>query len=130
MLKKTLFRNYGKERWLESVHKTGYDGAETLDFPLQQSKLTQNSDQSNAHKTEGIKDMIEAAGAKIIYLPRYSPDFNPIEHLWWELKAFVRKFKPKMRDSVHKLVDIALLLNSATVRRNYFTHCCYCDSST
>jgi putative transposase len=64
---------------------------------LQQSKLTQNSDQSHAHKTEGIKDMIEAAGAKIIYLPRYSSDFNPIEHLWWELKAFVRKFKPKTR---------------------------------
>jgi putative transposase len=39
-------------------------------------------DNFNAQKVQGVKEMIEAAGAKVIYLPRYSPDFNPIEHFW------------------------------------------------
>lgn len=85
-------------------------------------------DNLNAHKVEGVKEMIESSGAKVIYLPRYSPDFNPIEHFWWELKAFIRRFRPKDKESVEKLVEIGIMLNSATVRRNYFTHCCYCDS--
>ncbi|MBD2652054.1 transposase, partial [Synechocystis sp. FACHB-383] len=82
----------------------------------------------NAHKVEGVKEMLEAAGAKVIYLPRYSPDFNPIEHLWWELKAFIRRFRPKDKESVEKLAEIGVMLNSATTRQNYFTHCCYCAS--
>lgn len=83
-------------------------------------------DNLKAHKVQGVQEMIEAAGAKIIYLPRYSPDFNPIEHLWWELKAFVRRFKPKTSDSIQKLLELGVLLNSAQTRQNYFTHCCYC----
>ncbi|WP_228025776.1 transposase, partial [Synechocystis salina] len=85
-------------------------------------------DNLNAHKVEGVKEMLEAAGAKVIYLPRYSPDFNPIEHLWWELKAFIRRFRPKDKKSVEKLAEIGVMLNSATTRQNYFTHCCYCAS--
>ncbi|QUS59439.1 transposase [Synechocystis sp. PCC 7339] len=68
--------------------------------------------------------MIEASGAKVIYLPRYSPDFNPIEHFWWELKAFIRRFRPQDEESVENLAAIGIILNSATIRRNYFTHCC------
>lgn len=83
-------------------------------------------DNLKAHKVQGVREMIEAAGAKIIYLPRYSPDFNPIEHFWWELKAFVRRFKPKTPDSIQKLLELGVLLNSAQTRQNYFTHCCYC----
>lgn len=82
-------------------------------------------DNLQAHKVEGIKEIIEAAGVKIIYLPRYSADFNPIEHLWWELKAFLRRFRPKEQDAVEGLLKIAVSLNSADTRKNYFTHCCY-----
>lgn len=85
-------------------------------------------DNLNAHKVQGVQEMIEAAGARIIYLPRYSPDFNPIEHFWWELKAFIRRFKPKDADSIQQLLELGVLLNSAQARKNYFTHCCYCDT--
>lgn len=85
-------------------------------------------DNLNAHKVEGVKEILEVAGAKVIYLPRYSPDFNPIEHLWWELKAFIRRFRPKDQESVEKLAEIGVMLNSAQTRQNYFTHCCYCAS--
>jgi transposase len=83
-------------------------------------------DNLTAHKVEGVKEMLESKEAKILYLSRYSPDFNPIEHLWWELKAFIRRFRPKTEEEVEKLIKIALLLHTSDTTKNYFTHCCYC----
>jgi len=48
-------------------------------------------DNLSAHKMPGIREAIEAAGAKLLYLPPYSPDFNPIEQLFAKLKALLRK---------------------------------------
>ena len=48
-------------------------------------------DNLSAHKVPGIREVIEAAGAKLLYLPPYSPDFNPIEQLFAKLKALLRK---------------------------------------
>ena len=48
-----------------------------------------------AHKVRAIAPLIEAVGAKVLYLSPYSPEFNPIEHWWSQLKAFLRKFSPK-----------------------------------
>jgi transposase len=47
-----------------------------------------------AHKVEMIAPLIESVGAKVLYLSPYSPDFNPIEHWWSQLKAFLRQFSP------------------------------------
>ncbi len=43
-----------------------------------------------AHKVAGVQDAIEAAGARLLYLPSYSPDFNPIEQAFAKLKALLR----------------------------------------
>ena len=43
-----------------------------------------------AHKSAGVRDAIEAAGARLLYLPPYSPDFNPIENAFAKLKALLR----------------------------------------
>ncbi|PWJ72520.1 DDE superfamily endonuclease, partial [Pseudaminobacter salicylatoxidans] len=43
-----------------------------------------------AHKAAGIRDAIEAAGATLMFLPPYSPDFNPIENAFAKLKALMR----------------------------------------
>ena len=48
-------------------------------------------DNLSAHKVPGIREAVEAAGAKLLYLPPYSPDFNPIEQLFAKLKALLRK---------------------------------------
>jgi hypothetical protein len=48
-------------------------------------------DNLSAHKLPAIRQAIEAAGAKLLYLPPYSPDFNPIEQLFAKLKALLRK---------------------------------------
>lgn len=44
-----------------------------------------------AHKVEGVRELIETAGAKLLYLPPYSPDLNPIELAFAKLKALLRK---------------------------------------
>ena len=44
-----------------------------------------------AHKVEGVRQAIAAAGASVLYLPPYSPDLNPIEQLFAKLKALLRK---------------------------------------
>ena len=48
-------------------------------------------DNLSAHKVPGVREAIEAAGAMLLYLPPYSPDFNPIEQLFAKLKALLRK---------------------------------------
>jgi transposase len=44
-----------------------------------------------AHKVDGVRQAIQAAGASILYLPPYSPDLNPIEQLFAKLKTLLRK---------------------------------------
>ena len=50
-------------------------------------------DNLTSHKVKGVVDLIIAAGASVIYLPPYSPDFNPIEQMWSKVKAYLRKIK-------------------------------------
>jgi putative transposase len=52
-------------------------------------------DNLRVHKVEGVEEMIEAVGARVVYLSPYSPGFNPIENLWWELKTLLRRFIPQ-----------------------------------
>ena len=73
-----------------------------------------------AHKVVGLRDAIETAGATLLYLPPYSPDFNPIELAFSKLKAILRKAAPR---TIHELWDaIAQSLDqfSPTECRNYF----------
>lgn len=81
-----------------------------------------------AHKVDGIEAAITAVGAQVVYLSTYSPEFNPIEHLWSQLKAFLRRFTPTTFAQVEQLLEIALMLCCPQDFRNYFAHCCYCTS--
>ena len=85
-------------------------------------------DNLTAHKVDSIVPLIEAVGAKVLYMSPYSPEFNPIEHLWSQLKAFLRQFSPTTSHMVDTLIATAMdLINSAHLR-NWFAHCCYCPS--
>jgi putative transposase len=81
-----------------------------------------------AHKVQGVQDILAQVGAKALYLSLYSPEFNPIEHWWWELKAFIRRFVPKTKETLVKLLHLGSRLSSSKTLRNYFAHCCYCAS--
>ena len=57
-------------------------------------------DNLRCHKVKGVKEAIRQNGAQLLYLPPYSPDFNPIEMMWSKLKATLRKVKARTADSL------------------------------
>jgi len=79
-----------------------------------------------AHKIASIAPMIEAVGASIINLSPYSPDFNPIELWWSQLKAFLRQFSPTTTRMVDILIATALDLINPQHLKHWFAKCCYC----
>jgi transposase len=81
-----------------------------------------------AHKVEAIAPLIEAVGAKVLYMSPYSPEFNPIEHWWSQLKAFLRQFSPTTSNRVDTLIATAMDLIDPQHLHNWFAHCCYCPS--
>jgi transposase len=66
-------------------------------------------DNLSSHKGPRVREMIEAAGASLRYLPRYSPDFNPIENAFAKLKALLRKAAKRtvaaLWDAIGSLID-------------------------
>jgi len=78
-----------------------------------------------AHRIKGIKAAIEAAGATLIYLPPYSPDFNPIEQAFAKLKALLRKAAARTIDDLWDAIAEALKLFTSTECKNYFLNCGY-----
>jgi transposase len=79
-------------------------------------------DNLSSHKVSGVRAAIEAAGAKVLYLPAYSPDLNPIEMLFAKLKAMLRAITP---DTVGRLWDaLGDVLKAVTADEchNFFRH--------
>lgn len=81
-----------------------------------------------AHKVKEIEPLIQSKGARVLYQSPYSPDFNPIEHWWSQLKAFLRHFSPTTSKFVNVLIATALHLINPEHLKNWFTNCCYCTS--
>ena len=77
------------------------------------------------HKQPEVRAAIEAAGARIRFLPPYSPDFNPIEMAFAKLKAFLRAVRPRTFDHVVALTAAALAQFTPAECRNYVRHCGY-----
>jgi len=82
-------------------------------------------DNLSAHKVPGVREAIEATGSTLLYLPPYSPDFNPIEQLFAKLKALLRKAAERSIDALWS--RIAFLLSAFTSEEcaNYFRNAGY-----
>ena len=78
-----------------------------------------------AHKVSGIRELIESKGAKLIYLPPYSPDMNPIEKCWSKIKTYLRKAKARTRAELEKAFREALLLITEEDAVGWFKSCGY-----
>ena len=83
-------------------------------------------DNLSTHKVKEIKDIIEQAGVKIVYLSPYSPEFNPIENCWSKIKTYLRNLAARSRDELEEGLVKAINKVTETDIRNWFTHCCYC----
>ena len=71
-------------------------------------------DNLSAHKVDGVRERIEACGARVLYLPPYSPDLNPIEKAWSKLKTGLRAAGARTAETLHHAV--AQLLPSITAQ--------------
>lgn len=82
-------------------------------------------DNLSAHTGETIRQLIEAQGARLEFLPPYSPDFNPIELCWAKVKTALRAAKARTLEDLLEAVAKALRSISLTDIQNWFAHCGY-----
>ncbi len=82
-------------------------------------------DNLGAHKVAGVSQLIEARGARVIYLPPYSPDLNPIEKCWSKIKTYLRAAKARTREALEEALKEALWLVSAKDAIGWFASCGY-----
>ena len=74
-----------------------------------------------AHKLAGVRTAIENAGAKLLYLPPYSPDFNPIEMAFSKLKSFLKKAAARTKDDLWHAIAHGIDTFTSTECANYFS---------
>jgi transposase len=85
-------------------------------------------DNLQPHKASGLREVIESCGAKLLYLPPYSPDFNPIEPAWSKIKTHLRSAAARTVDLLGQAVQEALSLITHDDARGFFSHCGYATS--
>jgi transposase len=78
-----------------------------------------------AHKVDGVRDLIQGAGAELRYLPPYSPDFNPIEKCWSKVKQLLRGAKARYLFSLEQAVTQAIAALTPQNTQDCFRHCGY-----
>lgn len=74
-----------------------------------------------AHKGAAAREVIEATGARLLFLPPYSPDFNPIENAFSKLKALLRRAAARTVDQLWRAIGTAIDAITPTDCANYFT---------
>jgi transposase len=82
-------------------------------------------DNLRAHKAVGIREVIEQAGAQVLYLPPYSPDLSPIEPCWSKLKTALRTAKARTREALEHAIAQALATITVADAHSWFHHCGY-----
>lgn len=87
-------------------------------------------DNLSAHKVKGIEELLEARGARALYLPPYSPDLNPIEKAWSKFKQFLRAAKARTQQTLDQAVADALKTITTENAAAWFKHCGYKGTAT
>ncbi len=82
-------------------------------------------DNLSSHKGEKVRELIKSAGADLVFLPPYSPDFNPIEKAFAKLKALLRKAAERTVDALWNTIGHIVSLFSPHECANYFAACGY-----
>jgi transposase len=82
-------------------------------------------DNLSSHKVTGVRKLIEVTGARLLYLPPYSPDFNPIEQVFAKLKALLRKAAERSIDALWNRIGDLLNAFAPVECANYFRNAGY-----
>ena len=82
-------------------------------------------DNLGAHKGESVRELIEKRGCQLLYLPPYSPDYNPIEEAFSKIKGALRKAGARTREALIEALGVAVVAVSAVTARDahgFFEH--------
>jgi transposase len=82
-------------------------------------------DNLGAHRSAAVRAVVEARGARLLFLPPYSPDMNPIERCWSKMKTFLRAAKARTREALETAIKQALATVTESDARAWFAHCGY-----
>lgn len=87
-------------------------------------------DNSRTHKaTEEVNAALAAVGARLMFLPPYSPDFSPIEPFWSKVKNSLSSVGARTYQALNEAIEFAYAQVTSEDIRNWFTNDCYCTSS-
>lgn len=82
-------------------------------------------DNLSAHKPKRIRELIEQRGCELVYLPSYSPDYNPIEEAFAKIKNLLRKAAARSKETLIEAIGAALKAVTADDIRGFFEHAGY-----
>ncbi len=82
-------------------------------------------DNLSVHKVAGLAEVARKYGARLLYLPPYSPDYNPIELAFSKLKTWLRTGKARTRDLLEEAISAAAAWITPHDAKNWFDHCGY-----
>jgi transposase len=82
-------------------------------------------DNLSAHKSESTLSLIEQTGARVLFLPPYSPDLNPIEMMWSKVKQYLRSAEARTEQDLLQAIGLALATVTAQDAINWFASCGY-----
>jgi transposase len=82
-------------------------------------------DNLSSHNVTGVQEIIEQTGARLMYLPPYSPDLNPIENIWSKIKQELRSIGARTLEALFDAIDAAMGTVSAEDCRQTIRHCGY-----
>ncbi len=82
-------------------------------------------DNLGAHRPKRIRELIEAQGCELLYLPAYSPDYNPIEEAFAKIKNLLRQATARTKEALVEAIGAALSAVSAADARGFFEHAGY-----
>ncbi len=82
-------------------------------------------DNLNVHRGERVRELIEAAHCRLLFLPPYSPDFAPVELACSKLKALLRRAAARTREALETAIGAALAALTAADATAWFAHCGY-----
>jgi transposase len=82
-------------------------------------------DNARCHQGKGVREAVEAAGARLVFLPAYSPDLAPIELAWRQVKVSLRQAGPRTPEALSAAVAQAMPQVTPGQAAGYFAHCGY-----
>jgi len=82
-------------------------------------------DNLSIHKVSGVRQSLAAVGARLLYLPPYSPDFNPIENLWSKVKQSLRSQAPRTQQELLQAAKMAFQAITPSDCRGFFLNANY-----